>query len=86
MILDPDQGIEAAIYAKNKGIDYSFKENPLGGLGDVSELAEGFTVAGTHSLANQSASIDDQFAAITEKFGLPKQPPERIPIHLFFLN
>ena len=37
-------------------------------------MADGFTVAGTASLANQSASIDDQFAAITEKFGLPKNP------------
>ena len=72
--MDPDEGIEAAIYAKNKGIDYSFKEDPFGetSFGDVTNLADGFSVMGNASLNNQASSIDDQFAAITEKFGLPK--------------
>ena len=75
LILDPEEGIEAAIYAKNKGIDYSFKEDPFGaGLSDVAHLADGFTVMGNESLKSQAMSIDDQFAAITDKFGLPKNP------------
>ena len=40
LILDPEEGIEAAIYAKNKAIDYSFKNDSL--LDGGFTLPEGF--------------------------------------------
>ena len=38
--MDPEEGIEAAIYAKNKAIDYSFKNDSL--LDGGFTLPEGF--------------------------------------------
>ena len=67
LILDPEEGIEAAIYAKNKAIDYSFKdEDPLGGIplppgfnaedGDAEDM-NGVKVFGNTSLNMASNSI-----------------------------
>ena len=67
LILDPEEGIEAAIYAKNKAIDYSFinEDNagfgmPLGfqGMGENdSEDVGGMKVYGGNSLADAAMSI-----------------------------
>ena len=45
--MDPEEGIEAAIYAKNKAIDYSFKTDSLfdGGF-TLPEGFQGETTAG----------------------------------------
>ena len=69
LILDPEEGIEAAIYAKNKAIDYSFKQDELlGGInlppgfqtgeggGDAEDM-NGVKVFGNTSLNMASASI-----------------------------
>ena len=65
--MDPEEGIEAAIYAKNKAIDYSFinEENagfgmPLGfqGIGENdSEDVGGMKVYGGNSLADAAMTI-----------------------------
>ena len=67
LILDPEEGIEAAIYAKNKAIDYSFinEDNagfgmPLGfqGIGENdSEDVGGMKVYGGNSLADAAMTI-----------------------------
>ena len=35
LILDPDKGIEQAVYAKNKGIDYSYADTASGLTGNL---------------------------------------------------
>ena len=40
LILDPDKGIEQAVYAKNKGIDYSYADTS-GGIGNLGQIGTG---------------------------------------------
>ena len=40
LILDPDKGIEQAVYAKNKGIDYSYADTS-GGIGNLGPIGTG---------------------------------------------
>ena len=67
LILDPEEGIDAAIYAKNKAIDYSFKEDDMFGGIDLppgfqagegdGEDVNGVKVFGNTSLNMASHSI-----------------------------
>ena len=77
MILDPEEGIEAAVYAKNKGIDYSFKnhDNIYSDDSDEEEVDEnGVKIKGTGKLKDKSSNIEKQFKNIADKFGMPKTP------------
>ena len=38
--MDPDKGIEQAVYAKNKGIDYSYADTS-GGIGNLGPIGTG---------------------------------------------
>ena len=38
--MDPDKGIEQAVYAKNKGIDYSYADTS-GGIGNLGQIGTG---------------------------------------------
>ena len=67
LILDPEEGIEAAIYAKNKAIDYSFMNEDSAGFGlpmgfpamgdNDSEDVGGMKVYGGNSLADAAMTI-----------------------------
>ena len=65
LILDPEEGIEAAIYAKNKAIDYSFINADNAGFGlpmgfpgmNDSEDVGGMKVYGGNSLADAAMTI-----------------------------
>ena len=67
LILDPEEGIDAAIYAKNKAIDYSFINEDNAGLGlppgfpamgdNDSEDVGGMKVYGGNSLNDAAMSI-----------------------------
>lgn len=48
----------------------------MGGAGDVQD-EKGVKVYGGNNLAEAAMSIDEQFKAITDKFGLPKEAPPK---------
>ena len=63
LILHPEEGIDASIYAKHKAVDYSFKDSgPLKGALDM-----------TSSIVDAAMTIEEQYNAITKAFGHPKE-------------
>ena len=74
LILDPDKGIEQAVYAKNKGIDYSYADTS-GGIGNLGPIGTG--KGGKAELNDAANSIDDCYNSIVKEFGEP--PPEKPP-------
>lgn len=85
LILDPEEGMEAAIYAKNKGIDYSFNANQGGfpglpGFEGEGEDINGVKVHGGGHLEQTALSIEEQFKKITQAHGAPKEKDRLVSV------